>query len=111
MRRLSAFILFLILTLSLGLGSTAHATEVLGCVEVSAALSIGHAEGDGDQVPADADRGYPHHHGECHGHHVGVPIAAGSVQLSADRRVCFLPWEHERRAGAVADPAQRPPQA
>ena len=33
-----------------------------------------HAPGDGDEVPADADKGYPHHHASCHEHHVNTPI-------------------------------------
>lgn len=111
MHRLSAFFLSLILVLSLGLGSAAHATEGLDCLEISAAMSVDHADGDGDQVPADAEKGYPHHHGGCHGHHIGVPITADAVQHSADRRVGAFRWDHDRTAGAVADPALRPPQA
>ncbi len=62
MHRLSALFLCLMLVLSLGFGSVAHAAEGPG-VEVSTVTSIGHADGDGDQVPADSQKGYPHHHG------------------------------------------------
>ena len=111
MRRLLALVLCLLLASTLGLGSVAHANEPVTCVETAAALSIDHAEGDGDQVPADSEKGYPHHHGGCHGHHVGVPITSDPLQHSVDRRVQRLSWDHDRTACATADPALRPPQA
>ena len=110
MRRLLALVLCLLLTYTLGLGSVAHANEPVTCVETSAAWSIDHADGDGDQVPADSEKGYPHHHGGCHGHHVGVPITSDPTQHSADPRVQRLRWNHDRTAGAITDPALRPPQ-
>lgn len=111
MRRLLALVLCLLLASTLGLGSVAHANEPVTCVETSAASSIDHSDGDGDQVPADSEKGYPHHHGGCHGHHVGVPITTNPVQYSADCRVSPFAWDHDRTAGAIADPALRPPQA
>ena len=111
MRRLLAMFMGLLLASSLGLGSIAHANEPVTCVESSAASSFDHADGDGDQVPADAEKGYPHHHGGCHGHHVGVPITSDPTHHSADRRVQPVSWDHDRTAGATADPALRPPRA
>ena len=111
MRRLTFLFLSLILVLSLGLGSAVHATEGLGCVEVSSAPSIGHAEGDGDQVPADSEKGYPHHHDGCHGHHVGVQVTPDSVVLASAFRVSPLPRNQSALPFALADPALRPPQA
>lgn len=111
MRRLLAIFMCLLLASTLGLGSVAHANEPVTCVDTSAASSIDHSADDGDQVPADAEKGYPHHHGGCHGHHVGVPITSDPVQHSADRRLQRLSWDHDRTAGMTADPALRPPQA
>lgn len=111
MDRLIAFVVCILLASSLGLGSVAHANKTVTCVETSAAYSLDHADGDSDQVPADSEKGYPHHHGGCHGHHVGVPITSDPVQHTADRRVRPLPWDHDRTTGASADPALRPPQA
>ena len=68
MSRFAAFLLYIALTLSVGFGAVAHAAEGVAGVEVSAADAVtSHADGDGDQVPADAEKGYPHHHGGCHG--------------------------------------------
>lgn len=111
MRRLFALFICLLLASTLGLGSIAHASEGVTCIEVSAASTFDHSADDADQVPADSEKGYPHHHGGCHGHHVGVPITSNPVQHSADRRVLPFAWNHDRTAGAVADPALRPPQA
>ena len=111
MHRLTALFLSLLLVLSLGLGSAAHASEGLGCLEVSSATSIGHAEGDGDEVPADSEKGYPHHHGGCHGHHVGVPVTPDTLVLASALGVSPLPRHQSARPLALADPALRPPRA
>lgn len=111
MHRLSALLMCLMLVLSLGLGSVAHATEGVTCVDATASSSLDHSVGDGDQVPADADKAYPHHHGNCHGHHVGVPIGADPVASIGGLRVTPLAWNNEPRAPVPSDPALRPPQA
>lgn len=111
MRRLFAVFLCLLLASTLGLDSIAHAYEPVTCIEISEASSIDHSASDGDQVPADAEKGYPHHHGGCHGHHVGVPITFDTVPHNADRGAEIFAWDHDRKAGATADPALRPPQA
>lgn len=111
MRRLSALIICLMLVLSLGFGSVAHAAEVPGGVEVSSATSIGHANGDGDQVPADSQKGYAHHHDGCHGHDIGVPITPNSVASVVPLRVTRSVWSSGPVAPAPSDPALRPPQA
>lgn len=69
--------LMLVLTVWTGLSvSAAHATEAVGCIELSAD-SEAHAPGDGDEVPGDADNPLPHHHGTCHNHHLSVPAIGG----------------------------------
>lgn len=110
MSRLVAFLLHLALALSLGFGSVAHAAEGVTSVELSAAdAALSHVDGDGDQVPADAEKGYPHHHGGCHGHHVGVPVKLTSVPQTFSAPALPRPFDHSRVARAPADPALRPP--
>ncbi|KQT33728.1 hypothetical protein ASG29_06900 [Sphingomonas sp. Leaf412] len=71
MRKLVPFLACLMLVLTTWAGM-AHATEA-GGVEMSRTEMAAHAPGDGDEVPADADKGYPHHHASCHEHHVNTP--------------------------------------
>lgn len=87
----------------------AHAMEPVACIDSSTAASMGHSNGDSDQVPADSEKGYPHHHGGCHGHQV-ADAASDSVAVVAlhtsDPRPLhafqFMPL-------ATADPGLRPP--
>lgn len=73
--------LMLVLTLWTGLSvSAAHATETIGCIELSADREV-HAPGDGDEVPGDADNPMPHHHGNCHNHHLNVPAIDGLATM------------------------------
>lgn len=70
--RRSAFLLLLVsLLLTLGVGSLAHATESLAQHDEEA--TAWHWQGDGDHSPPDQDSAVPHHHGSCHGHHIGTP--------------------------------------
>lgn len=111
MRRLSALFLCLMLALSLGLGSAARATEGDACIEVAAATELGHTAGDIDQVPADSAKGYPHHHGGCHGHCVGVPATTNAVTAVPATSMAPLAFDQRRMGRGLADPALRPPQA
>ncbi len=110
MRRLIILVLSMLLASSLGLGSVAHAAEAITCVSVSAEPVAGHVDGDRDQVPADAEKGYPHHHGGCHGHHVGVPITTDAVPHGVVQIARRVFWEQAHGSGLVGDPALRPPQ-
>jgi hypothetical protein len=114
MRRLLAYVLCLLLASSLGLGAVVHAAEPITCLETSsgsAELILGHTNGDRDQVPADSEKGFPHHHGGCHGHHVGVPITADAVPNGITQTSEGTSWEQAHGAGLIGDPALRPPQA
>lgn len=71
MRRLVPLISCLMLALILFSGTAAHAVEAAGTATTSQALA--HFDGDGDQVPADEHGAVPHHHGICHGDHIGLP--------------------------------------
>ena len=74
MRGLLALIPLLCLLASLLGGTVLHAAELASAGEVTAATAWLHAEGDHDQVPADADKDYPHHHTICHGHDLAAPM-------------------------------------
>jgi hypothetical protein len=111
MRRLIALFICLTLVLSLGLGSAAHATEGAACIEASAEISLDHSDGDGDQVPGDADKAFPHHHGECHGHHIGIPTAANPASPLTDRGVALLAGSEDSPSPSPSEAALRPPQA
>jgi hypothetical protein len=75
MRRLLALLCFLGLVFSISAGSLAHAAEPVGCLDTVEASLLGHSASDADQVPGDAEKGYPHHHGGCQDHFVGMPVA------------------------------------
>jgi hypothetical protein len=111
MSRLSALILSLLIVLSLGLGSAAHAMEAGAGIEVPQSLAWAHSSNDGDQVPADSDKNYPHHHVSCHGDHVGVPVMPVPVFPVSAVRACPLAWDQGAIGPASTDPALRPPQA
>lgn len=76
MKRVLAFLVLLTLSLSMGSAAMAHSLEPVGCVDmIQPMMSDGHAAGDGDEVPSDSGKAYPHHHGTCPGHAIGLPAA------------------------------------
>lgn len=82
MRRFLTLVGALMLVVLVWTSSAAHAAEAFGCIEVSA-NSVGHFDGDDDQVPSDTDKRVPHHHGGCSGHHVGVPATVDAAVPTA----------------------------
>lgn len=111
MQRLIALFLALLLSVSVGLGATAHAMEPLASIDASEASYFGHAAGDADEVPADADKGYPHHHGDCHDHGIGVPATAESIATSDPLSQASSQQLSPILTSAVADTLRRPPRA
>ena len=111
-RVILAFLAALMLFTSLGVASVAHAAEPIGCMDMSAsATAAGHVDCGMAEVPSDAEKGYPHHHGACHGHQIAA--TADGTLLDQPNRVPDLV-----RAGhaahlvpALVDPALKPPQA
>ena len=109
MRRLLPLLAAILVGLSLAGGTIAHAMEPVACIDDGSAVSLGHINGDGDQVPSDSGKAYPHHHGSCHGH-VACDRAFYSVVKSDFRmtegertlNLVFLPL-------ATAHRALRPP--
>ncbi|NIJ64649.1 hypothetical protein FHR20_001580 [Sphingomonas leidyi] len=112
MRSLWTLLTICMVAMSLFATSLAHATEVpLGCVDTQTAVDMGHADGDADQVPADGDKGYPHHHGGCHGHQVVPKIVKDAPFARAVAKARLTPAPAYFLPAATADPALRPPQA
>lgn len=116
MRRLLNILACLMLVCSLGATATAHALERPD-VSISASetpgeqIAEGHTPGDADQVPSDGDKGYPHHHGGCHGDHVAAPVKLASTVLTRDLRLAPVSARRSVLPLSTADPALRPPQA
>lgn len=109
MRRLLPFLSCLMLVLSLWTGARAHAAETLTCGEVTELSASVHFEGDGDEVPADADMGVPHHHGSCHGHHVGLPDATQASRIVPVALALVGLSTTDGRGPAELDRTLRPP--
>ncbi len=110
MRRLLPFLSCLMLVLTAWVG-TAHAAEIGGCIETSRYEAAAHVDGDADQVPADADKGYPHHHGACHAHHMNAPDADTLPGATGPAGAGPAAFDGAALLGRDADPALRPPQA
>jgi hypothetical protein len=107
-RFLTLFVAFA-LSLSLGLGSSGHAMEPIGCVDAKTDVLVGHMDGDADQSTGDSGKATPHHHGGCHGHHVST---APDYSASTFHRRTGDPVPSVSFAGlprSTADPALRPP--
>ncbi len=86
----------------------AHAAEPMTCIELADDNGL-HSSDDGDQVPADGEKGYPHHHGGCHGHHVAPPLAMTGAW--PERGVADRHWRAAaaKLAASCGYPALRPP--
>lgn len=111
MHRMIVLLACLAVFLSLGSGSVAHAMEPIACIDAGTAAETGHADGDGDQVPSDSDKGYPHHHGGCHGHHVATETAKAEPAQLHEAGAHMRPTDGLALAASTGDPALRPPQA
>lgn len=101
----------LVLILSVGLGSAVCASETFGGIEAPQSSAWMHSDGDGDEVPRDAEKGYPHHHVSCHCDHLSVPDFLGSATRIPIVRVMPAAWGDETVSPVATDPALRPPQA
>ena len=97
------------LMLSFVSASVAHAMEPVGCIDASQSAAAGHSEGDADQVPADGEKAYPHHHGGCHGHHVAAALQDSvSSTVFIGQRIPFG-WASPVREAAPMHAELRPP--
>ncbi len=74
-------------------GSMVHAAETVG-VQIAETEMVVHGPHDGDEVRADADTGYPHHHVTCHEHHMNTPVVrttATPVVMASARPTAMPP--------------------
>lgn len=111
MRTFFALVLTVLLASSLGWGTIAHASEGPRCIEASSTEALEHASGDGDQVPSDSDKDFPHHHNSCHGHHIGVTVTSDVSHAVIMSGKSLIQVEQDHLASASPDTALRPPQA
>jgi hypothetical protein len=107
--RMLRFLMGLALLASMGLGVAAHANEQMCIPGVEASAVAGHVDGDADQVPADSETGYPHHHGGCHGHHVAAPLDRITQAAPSTSAGEHMAGDSAELAMAQADSALRPP--
>ncbi|WP_443026524.1 hypothetical protein [Sphingomonas sp. IC-56] len=109
MSRMLRFLMSLALLASMGLGVAAHANEQMCIPGVEATAVAGHVDGDADQVPADSEKGYPHHHGGCHGHHVAAPLDRITQAAPLTSAGEHMAGDSAELAMAQADSTLRPP--
>lgn len=109
MSRLFSLLIGVALLVSMGLGVAAHANEQLCIPGMEATAGAGHVDGDADQVPGDAEKGYPHHHGGCHGHHVAMPFDADGQTVDVSQAAPLTPAADTAVVMQPVDPALRPP--
>lgn len=102
------FPLLLLFAAALTASATAHAREALGGAAISCSGEI-HADGDRDEVPADADQGVPHHHGGCHGHVVALEASAPAPAPHPQPGGSAPASPADNLASLLIDPALRPP--
>jgi len=98
----------LMLAALLWTGSAARAAELTGCLEATSEAA-GHYEGDQDQVPADSDKGTPHHHSPCHGHCASVTSEADPATLAFNSDPTIGIGHEVTTAGCDPGTALRPP--
>lgn len=102
MRRLLRLIAMLCLLTGLVGGTLLHAAERIGTDEATGATEWQHSDGCLDQVPPDADKKYPHHHGVCHGHDLAAPMIADCAPAAYQPAAAVRP-------AAVSVPTNGPP--
>lgn len=81
MRALLTLLVAVLMIGGLANGAAIHALELSSAGEVTETTLWLHSAGDHDEVPADSDRNYPHHHNQCQGHDVAAPLKACAVPV------------------------------
>ncbi|WP_336972274.1 hypothetical protein [Sphingobium aromaticiconvertens] len=108
MRKLLPIFACLMLVL-IAWSGTAYAAELGNCCATTQIEASSHSEGA--QVPADDDKGYPHHHAGCHGHHVGTAATEKIISQPLPGAAPFGAGRSYALAAHHSGPALRPPQA
>ena len=110
MPRVLSLFIGLTLLLSMGVSAAAHMSEQLCITGVEAvAIEVGHSDGDSEKSPADSEKGYPHHHGGCHGHHVAMTPSADGQTTPVSLLSVLNPASVSGGAAHLAESALRPP--
>lgn len=89
--------------------SGAHAAEFTVCLDGPASMEMGHANGDSDEVPADAGKGYPHHHASCSGHHLADQVSDTNSTATSSDLLVAVGKRAEGLPSLGHGPALRPP--
>ena len=110
MRTLTSCLVCLMLVLTAWTG-TAHAAELLGCSAPAQAEMRLHVAGDCDEVPADADKNFPHHHDSCHGQHMSMAALDQVVVRPSRVRAPYGASRVYTLAAIQTNRTLRPPQA
>lgn len=98
----------LLLVLMVWTGTSAHAAERLDCIPATE-QSLGHFEGDRDQVPSDPDQDVAHHHSGCSGHHIAGPGQYAALSFSARPAALGVARQEAGHPGREPDSHLRPP--
>lgn len=105
----------LLLALSFGAGSFAHAMETQEIAGVTsmhdAEVGAGQPAGGSDHAPGSVEKGFAHHHGGCHADHVAAPFKGARTDRMVIADAALFARADAARPDATADPALRPPQA
>ncbi|PVE52137.1 hypothetical protein DC431_18665 [Sphingomonas melonis] len=110
LRAMLPFVACLMLVL-VGWTGTANAGGNGTCIDVPQTEMAMHVAVDCDQVPADADKNFPHHHAACHGHCVATPGESRVAIALPPRPVGFTHETAPLWLSHQGDAALRPPQA
>lgn len=83
------------------------------CSEMADQVTVqgpGHGAGNCDEMPADADRNYPHCHTGCHGHQVATPVPSRGPVPAVDPDRAYEPVRQATLSAHQVDQDLRPPQ-
>lgn len=112
MRKLLALMTIFLMALVLFAGPLAPgatASAIIPCEMATEVAASGHLPGDADEVPADKDRGTPHHHGVGHGHDIGVGLTAYFSAVSPPVRGTMHHWDAPTPSSVAPSSDLRPP--
>lgn len=101
----------LILLVTLAIGPTARASVPVPCGAATTSGVDAHFEGDADEVPADDDAAFPHHHGTSHDHQVGTAFEDSDMVAAVVPNAPHWARTSASQVSAGSDPALRPPRA
>ena len=110
MQRLVALFCAILLVLSLGTGTSAHAEQRFDCMPVTTE-SAAHFDGDRDESPSKNEKGATHHHRGCSGHHFGSPSQIEEPSFAETSSSVSGGYIEAILAGREPDGQLRPPNA